>query len=264
MVLASTSTIINLCKVNFRPEHQLRWDSIEQQTNYFNSKVVSPHINTSYQDRRGVIKISGYVDNLITANYGYYENSYNGTKKRYYFWILEHNYMARDTTELKIQLDVIQTWYFNVSMDMCFVERMHTSVDNRYVNLLEDNLELGDYVVRKRVEISELKETCLLLFVSDQDGTGYRAGKTYNALKCYYFTLSDTAGLARTLKLYMDNGLGDAITYISIFPDYFIHQWFGNINTGDLIRASEMTYKQYEFTNDFLEISYSEGQHTSH
>lgn len=248
--MADVLSRVTLCNVNFRPEHQLRFDNEQQQLNYFVSRQVSVHNNISYQDRRGTMKLSGYVDNLSgKVNYGFYENEYNGTMKRFYFWILEFHYNARDTTEMKIQLDVIQTWYFNFRMDVCFVERMHTGINNRYSNLLMEDFELGDYITRKRIEIEELKDTCILLFVSDQDNLGYLSGKMFNALQCRYYaaTGAGITELKNYLKLLIENGLGDMIGYISIFPSDLLLAKYPNIKSGDIIDNATLITKQYAY-----------------
>ena len=44
---------------------------------------------------------------------------------------------------ITVQLDVMQTWYFDYTMRKCFVVREHTNDDTIGNNLIEENLATG-------------------------------------------------------------------------------------------------------------------------
>jgi hypothetical protein len=50
--------------------------------------------------------------------------------KNYYYYILDANYIAPNTTEVIVQLDVWQTYIYDMTIGNCFVERGHISIAN--------------------------------------------------------------------------------------------------------------------------------------
>lgn len=144
---------ITLCRVPITPTNQLDFSTESEQLSYFSSKAVKNITNCRYQPRTGQIKITGYVDSLRNCNYGYYTNSYQGVEKTYYFWIVAKNYLAREVTALTIQIDVFQTWQFDINFNSCMIEREHVDNDGYGLNTIPEDFELGDYVtiVRKKL-----------------------------------------------------------------------------------------------------------------
>ena len=93
--MANMISSINLCKVPITPTHQLDFNSVSEQRQYFESNVVFTYPKCKYQPRTATIRVKGYVDQLQEANYGFETNTYKGTTKTCYFWILSKNLLAK-------------------------------------------------------------------------------------------------------------------------------------------------------------------------
>lgn len=50
--------------------------------------------------------------------------------KNYYYFILDVNYIAPNTSEIIVQLDLWQTYVYNITLGMCYVERGHIGIAN--------------------------------------------------------------------------------------------------------------------------------------
>ena len=66
-----------------------------------------------------------------------YQNANYGTKW-FYAFIIGINYINENMTELVLQLDVMQTWYFDYTLVRGFVEREHPNSDNPGENVIAE------------------------------------------------------------------------------------------------------------------------------
>lgn len=235
------ATNINLCEVRFTPFHQLIFNSKQEQDSYFNRKVVVSFDNCKYQDRRGTMRVKGYVDNLHNCNYGFYTNTYKGATKRYYFWILEKNLIAKETTEFTIQLDVWQTWLFDITTPKCMIERMHVSDDTFGKHTFPEEFELGDYVSDKNTNATVTDMTgnvCYIIGITDSsDGLiGGVYDKIYTGFKLKYFSSSGTIDLTNYIISLCNAGKADSIAFIYTFPEsLFIKEYGSSVSNGTFI-----------------------------
>lgn len=218
--MSNAISSITLCSVPIRPTNQIDFNTIADQISYFSSKAKHTFEKCKYQARTATIRVKGYVDTLQNCNYGYYTNSYNGTNKTFYFWIVAKNFLARETTELTIQIDVFQTWLFDVNYSPCMIEREHVTNDTTGAHTLPEDFELGDYVtyVKKPIEILQ-GEPCYLIGVTDGSSIGGTVfGKTYSGFELKYYTMGGYTQLNEYIQSLAEAGKADAIAFIFTFP----------------------------------------------
>ena len=214
---------ITLCKVPISPTHQIDFSSKSEQYDYFRSNAKYTYEKCNYQARKGTMRVKGYVDKLKECNYGYYTNTYNGTSKTYYFWIVQKNFLARETTELTIQIDVFQTWLFDIHFKPCFIERAHTKSDDIGEHTIPEDFELGDYISQHK-ELVQCLTGKPTFFIGLSNGTlGGIFGRTYSGfmLKGYHYSNIDS--LSKLIKNLCDEGQADSIAFIFSFPTNLLH-----------------------------------------
>jgi hypothetical protein len=68
--------------------------------------------------------------NYLRASNPLMENVSGDTQRNYYYFITGVTYLAPNTTELTLQLDVWQTFGYEVSFGSCYVERGHIGIAN--------------------------------------------------------------------------------------------------------------------------------------
>lgn len=111
--------------------HTMTFASKEAQYAYFSSVCNQALDNTSYTYVRmnNSIRVPFNAERLYTYDYVMYQNSNYGSKW-FYAFIVAVNYVNENMTELVLELDVMQTWYFDYTLEMGFVEREHVNDDS--------------------------------------------------------------------------------------------------------------------------------------
>lgn len=79
------------------------------------------------------VKVQVGADSVYDANYMMFQNTNFGTKW-FYAFITNVEYLNNETTEITFEIDRIQTWWFDVNLKSCMVERQHAVNDGIYVN----------------------------------------------------------------------------------------------------------------------------------
>lgn len=103
-------------------KHQMTFENLQAQENYFLSLPFIEDSNASYQRKDNVIRFNSHIDNIISYNYCMYKNE-NYTNKWFYAFITGMRYINDNLTEITITTDVFQTWQFDLIYKLSFVER---------------------------------------------------------------------------------------------------------------------------------------------
>ena len=198
--------------------HTMTFASAAAQQTYFSSVCTAALGGTDYTYVRmnNAIRVPFNAEKLYTYNYVMYQNANYGTKW-FYAFIVEVNYVNENMTELVLELDVMQTWYFDYTLKQCFVEREHVNDDtvgahiNPEPNIPYEQMVTsfvpevvstaitgtGDssnayIVVLLNVEVNEyLSGGVFAGYVASPDSGGRYQGQ-YNACKCVLFPCNST------------------------------------------------------------------------
>lgn len=117
------------------------------QRQYFANGIKYSFPDNTYQrvaNSRGKIKVEKVADSLYDCNYMAFQNTNYGSKW-FYAFITSVEYINNTTSEITFEIDVMQTYLFDVELLACFVEREHSTTDVAGDNIVEENLALGDY-----------------------------------------------------------------------------------------------------------------------
>lgn len=96
---------------------------------------------------RNQIKVAIPMDMLLDCNYMMFNNARFGSKW-FYAFITKLEYVSEVTTIVSYEIDVLQTWFFDYHPNACFIERAHAYSDIIGKNLVEERLELGEYIFK--------------------------------------------------------------------------------------------------------------------
>lgn len=127
-------------------KHTLWFHSAGAQISYFASKQSYQFENLTYVRQEYTVAIPGSADNYYDCNYCSFLNAGYG-QKRFYAFVTGVSYINDDTTHISFEIDLIQTWLFELSIGKCFVEREHVSDDTIGKHTVPENLPFGDLVV---------------------------------------------------------------------------------------------------------------------
>ena len=143
----STIKIIYQCPLDKSYENTLWFESVADQTNYFQNTLGGyTFTKNSYQRvKKGVMRIAKSAEEMYDCNYLAFRNISFGSKW-FYAFIDKIEYVNNVTSEITYTIDVIQTWHFDYYMEECFVEREHSVTDEIGDNIVDEGLDTGEYV----------------------------------------------------------------------------------------------------------------------
>ena len=141
------NSIIHIGNVPFDNtyRHVMTFADAESQASYFSS-VCDSALRPAGRDNpdgytyvrmNNAIRVPFNAERLYTKNYVMYKNANYG-QKWFYAFIVEINYVNENMTELVLELDVMQTWYFDYTLEECYVEREHVADDSIGANLIPE------------------------------------------------------------------------------------------------------------------------------
>ena len=119
--------------------HTLTFSSVSEQTSFMMGRMDSSLEKDTYTYVRmnNSIRVMFNAERLYTYDYVMYQNLNYGSKW-FYAFIVGVNYVNENCTELVLELDVMQTWYFDYTLKQCFVEREHVDDDTVGAHLNEE------------------------------------------------------------------------------------------------------------------------------
>ena len=176
------NTQVNLCTVPWDSAYRdiVRFSSQEERDSYFESRFSSGYSITVkglvYLRQGEPIRINVPFDMVQHCNYCVVRNQmqpvhpFTQTRQPdvFYYFVNRARYIAPNTTELDVQLDVWQTYYDHAVFNMCYVNRGHIAIANENSNT--DNI--SDYL-------------------SDPEGLQY--GDEYDIVHQEYINFQDAA-----------------------------------------------------------------------
>ena len=127
--------------------HTIYFANATVQRQYFESKGKQSCLfsNQSYQRyAKGSIRLSKSADDIYDCNYMMFQNTSYGNRW-FYAFINNINYISNTVCEIEYEIDVIQTWFFDVTLLRSFVEREHSITDVAGDNIVPEPVPIGEY-----------------------------------------------------------------------------------------------------------------------
>lgn len=161
----SGTNIRLLSNVPFSNDYKnTRWfDTKASQESYFTNKPVVHSMNqANFQriDGYHYVAVNENIDDLWGTNYLMFRNAqYNN--KWFYAFVTKLEYVQKNTTKVYFQIDVFQTWKFDMNFKPSFVVREHCKLWNAdgspVINTIDEGLNYGieyDTVYAKHFELN--------------------------------------------------------------------------------------------------------------
>lgn len=139
------------------------------QTQFFTSKLYTSITSCSYQrEGRLFFKVPLPISSCYDIDYCAFVNTqYEG--KLYYCFVTGVEYISDNVTCIYYSIDYLQTWLLDAVLKPCFIERCHSASDNIGDNLIEENLDLGEYLMRTSKDNIYTNEDILVIFQATFD-----------------------------------------------------------------------------------------------
>lgn len=183
-------------------QHTIYFKDLASQKAYFTGKVVKTFPNYTYVRRSWNIKVEANKEETNGWSYLFFQNVTNG--KIYYYFINSVEYLNDHTVELSLEMDVLQTYMFDYELLPCFVEREHSETDEPGDNLVDEGLELGEYVYENSGSI-DLRDMSVLMLSTINPEQSLSNGKKIIAYGDYI------EGVYSGIGLYKINGTTEQI-----------------------------------------------------
>lgn len=224
----STVVLCGHVPLDPRYEHTIKFTDPGAQAAYFAGTAVHTiSADMTYLRKNHYINVDYSYRQVENINYLYATNP--GEKTRYYF-VERKEYINDDLTRLHVSLDVMQTYQHDWYIPPCFVEREHVNSDAIGANMIDEGLELGEYVTNSEwsLDFGELaivvQSSATLANPIGETITGGIIGNVYNGLALYTRTLNKTGALVieAVIKSLETSGKADAITNMWVYPKRMI------------------------------------------
>lgn len=175
-------------------DHTITFASKAAQLTYFASKAYKTVTANSYQRTMSdKLRIACTMDEAVRCNYLFFTNK-SFENKTFYAFITGWEYVNNVTTEITYEIDVFQSFYFDIDIKPSFVEREHSNSDVIGANLVPEGLEQGDYVVRESYYLDPTSQSgvvnngaCVIFFTTfydDAECTNYDGGYINYVYSC--------------------------------------------------------------------------------
>ena len=168
--MPAAESVINVCsgvRLDPRYDHTIYFATPSAQLNYFAGKVVKTFSAYSYLRKSWSLQVDANMEDARTWTYLYFQNPQGGVMgKRYFYFITNIEYKNNGMIELQLELDVLQTYLFDMQRLPCFVERQHTVTDNAGDHTVDEGLEVGELVDNSIWNWSDLQDLAIMVLSS--------------------------------------------------------------------------------------------------
>lgn len=219
------------------------FSSISAQTTYFQGKTKYTYSNLGPVRLQNSIRIPNTADNLYDCNYIMFQNA-NFNTKWFYAFITEIKFINVNMCEVNFEIDIMQTWMFDVTLKACYVEREHSATDNVGDNMVLENVDLGEYV-NETGEKTPFFDSYMAVIATAYDPSGEAGGYfggTFSGLSYVAGLIDDDAGVKNVLD-FLDSAVkankADSITSTFVMPSIFY-----TTGTAPVMQRYEVNKKQ--------------------
>ncbi len=172
MYIQPNSTIRVLRGIRWNPNYRdtVYWANANTKETYFISKTKYTLTEQSYQ-RAGsnTVRIQIPVDNLYDCNYLMFRNT-SYENKWFYAFIVGITYVNNITSEITYVIDDMTTWFDNVDLNPCMVEREHVDHDSIGEHLEPEPISISNMTYRVPVSTDILEDDyTVIVAVADND-----------------------------------------------------------------------------------------------
>lgn len=227
MYITPNTTIILLKDVPLDNTYRntIYFTQLSAQTSFFSSKMKYRLDKGSYQRIQNVVRIGINAESLYDCNYLMFQNTAFGSKW-FYAFITDVEYKNNDMSEITFELDVMQSWFFDYTINMSFIEREMSVSDNIGDNLVPENLDIGTLqYYYQGITTDMLANEIIIAATFDEnmdDATGDLYGGIYSGIKYNRFLTAEEANafIEQATAQNKSNGIVSIFMYpLSFFPN---------------------------------------------
>lgn len=231
-------TLVKGYKYDNRYDYIKTFSSKTAQNSYFSSlpKIVIDDDNY-IKDYEGFL-VNYEYDFLVNEGVNYL--IFNNGEKDIYAFITRKEYVNEEVTRLNFEIDVIQTYLFDFTIDKSFVERKVCSIDE--ITDYDEGIDIGEHVIESDNIVLNKNHTYFAMFSGFKDYFVPKEGTDYKE-----FPLIDAKRPVTII-----NGVTYPLLFVALTSDFlpiFQENLLDNPNLVGIIRFPNCSYTT---TNFFL------------
>lgn len=217
--------------------HTVKFASLSAQEAYFSGTGVVKYTfqNVSYQRaEKETMRLEVSTENLYDCNYLAFQNTSFGNKW-FYAFITGWTYINNVTTEIEYEIDVMQTYLFDIDVKQCYVEREHVVDDSIGANTIAEPIDCPDAEVISRRQVPFNSWKVVINFTPSM--INLMANSVYN------FASSVDANIDQAIQLAPSNMFLEGLLNFAKYFNYIIKSTAQSLfpnNTGD--------WREHQFT----------------
>lgn len=217
------NTVLRICKGipwDNTYQHVRLFDSKTARDNYIQGKSAYTYTNYGYIAKSNVIVVEGKADLYRDCNYIAWQNQ-GYSNRWFYAFIKDVIYVSDNSTNIVFEVDLFQTWFYDVTIKPCYVEREHVNDDTVGLHTVPENVIMGDPVnvasSNNYIPHKWFMYATQVFKQLGQDGfTWTDPGGEGNEVSGYYkINLNDRSQANRVVELYTRKGCLESL--ISMF-----------------------------------------------
>ena len=131
-----------------------------EQDNYFNTLEKMVIVDDEYVKEYDSFNIGVNYDELIMENVNYLK--FNNGFKDIYAFIIHKEYLNDEVTRLHYEVDVIQTFMFDFTIEKSFVERKNCTMNE--ITDFDEGIELGEHIIENDFTVFNKNSTWFAMF----------------------------------------------------------------------------------------------------
>ena len=250
---------IYLCsgvRLNSSYNHSIYFEDRAKQRAYFSGKVVKTLTAYSYVRRSWTLKVEATLIEAVKWNYLFFH--YPDDDRYYYYFINKVEYVNDSTVELTLELDLLQTYLFDVSFGDCLIEREHVDDDTIGKHTVSEGLDAGELRYKESHFLTDLTDYVIMIMATFNPMTvtssasavtgGDIYGNVYSALGIYAVPYDKRDHLSNKLSRLSEWKLIDGIVSMWVFPKALIklegdQQWTDDIWCFNVGNTKDKNYK---------------------
>ena len=189
--------------------------------------------NTFFRNHARMLRVPFHATTLQEAGVNYIAWQNGSSGKWWYAFVQEIRYLNDDVSNLVIEVDVFQTWWFDLTPKACFVEREHASDDAIGANILDEPVDTGEFVVNETHTVDEMKDYTIIIMSAEEptgsptavikskkEATGGWSDTMYEGCGMFPFNLQQeiSTGAAHWISWLTEAGGGNSIAAVFMYP----------------------------------------------
>lgn len=232
--MSAPQSTVHVCsgvRLDARYVNSIYFGTRAAQEAYFAGKVKATFSACTYLRKSWPLQLQATMEQAKAWNYLYFQN---GSGKVYYYFINQIEYKNDSSIILHLELDVLQTYLFDMTLLPSFIERQHTTTDAVGDNTIEEGLDVGELTCNAVQHFGSYR-LCIMVMCSINPNS-----------------TTQTAANTRALP-YMYNGVYSGVKIWAIHPDKW-QAWGQQIETLDELGVTDAILAMWMYPMSMVKL----------